>query len=428
MILLPTNVKASPKTIIVPDDCQTVTSAIAMATSGDTIVVKSGTYNERTLEINKALTISSEVPYQAKIMLHPPSHIINIWGANVTQYDNCITIQADNVKFSGFEIWSEGGDVSANGNQIQIASNTFDSQTHIQLEITGNGSQAVNNTLSNLVITGTNQIAAYNSVGSITVSGSSNVAANNIVGDLSLIGSNSSIIGNSIGGRIQLDNADFNQIINNTIITSGTVGILLGFDQPPKGGSYNVFAGNIVEGAKLWGVLLGKGNYNVFYGNLIANNGGLGHDGYGLAIGGNHLEVNNNLFYQNIFINNSKNFATNWEVIGSNFFDNGTIGNYWDDYLTKYPDATQIGNSGIGNTPYLVYGNISDNFPLLTKPNIPPIDVPIQSLLNSTASPNATSAVPELPWMVIVPLLLSVFSVALMPKHRKTVKLSKINE
>ena len=206
------------------------------------------------------------------------------------------------------------------------------------------------------------------------------------------------------------------------------MGILLGFDQPPKGGSYNVFAGNIVEGAKLWGVLLGKGNYNVFYGNLIANNGGLGHDGYGLAIGGNHLEVNNNLFYQNIFINNSKNFATNWEVIGSNFFDNGTIGNYWDDYLTKYPDATQIGNSGIGNTPYLVYGNISDNFPLLTKPNIPPIDVPIQSLLNSTASPNATSAVPELPWMVIVPLLLSVFSVALMPKHRKTVKLSKINE
>jgi hypothetical protein len=326
------------------------------------------------------------------------------------------------VKLSGFELWSEGGDVIANGNQIQIASNTFDSQTHIQLEITGNGNQAVNNTLSNLVITGTNQIAAYNSVGSITVSGFSNVAANNIVGTLSLIGSNSSIIGNSIGGRIQLDNADFNQIINNTIITQDIVGIQLGFDQPPKGGSYNVFAGNIVEGAKLWGVLLGKGNYNVFYGNLIANNGGLGHDGYGLALGGNRIEVNNNQLYGNVFINNSKNFGTNWNVNGANSFDNGTIGNYWDDYLTKYPGAAQIGNSGIGNTPYLVYGDVSDNFPLLTQPNIPPIDVPIQSLPNSTGSPNATSAVTELSWLVILPLLLSALSVALVLRHRKQVK------
>ena len=102
--------------------------------------------------------------------------------------------------------------------------------------------------------------------------------------------------------------------------------------------SYNIFAGNKIEEAGLWGILMGSGSYNVFYGNLIANNGGLGHDGYGLALGEEDSEsATNNLFFGNIFMNNSKNFGTNWQVIGSNSFDNGKEGNYWDDYFAKYP-------------------------------------------------------------------------------------------
>jgi parallel beta-helix repeat protein len=193
----------------------------------------------------------------------------------------------------------------------------------------------------------------------------------------------------------------------------------------PVGGSYNIFAGNTVEGASLWGILLGRGDYNVFYGNLIENNGGLGHDGYGLAIGGYHREVNNNLFYQNIFTNNSKNFATNWEVTGSNFFDNGTMGNYWDDYLTQYPTAIQVGSSGTGNIPYPVYDNINDNHPLINKPNtsteisslpntwssidLSSLNVTIPAISTSSFEiPTPTPSVPEFSWLTILPIILTI--------------------
>jgi parallel beta-helix repeat protein len=174
-----------------------------------------------------------------------------------------------------------------------------------------------------------------------------------------LTGSKNAVIGNSLnvnrfnaGTGISLS-GNYNFISNNTDIGNGA-GVDIGY-AVNAGGSYNIFAGNIVEESGLWGILMGNGSYNVFYGNLIANNGGLGHDGYGLALGEEDIEsATNNLFFGNIFKNNSKNFGTNWQVLGSNSFDNGAVGNYWDDYLTKYSNATEVDNSGIGNTPYLV--------------------------------------------------------------------------
>lgn len=40
---------------------------------------------------------------------------------------------------------------------------------------------------------------------------------------------------------------------------------------------------------------------------------------------------------------------------GSPTWDNGypSGGNYWSDYASRYPNATEIGSSGIGNTPYV---------------------------------------------------------------------------
>jgi hypothetical protein len=45
--------------------------------------------------------------------------------------------------------------------------------------------------------------------------------------------------------------------------------------------------------------------------------------------------------------------------------------------------------------------------------------------LNPTPNPTPTPTVPELSWLVIVPLLLSLFSVALIVRHRKTTKLNQ---
>ena len=35
-------------------------------------------------------------------------------------------------------------------------------------------------------------------------------------------------------------------------------------------------------------------------------------------------------------------------------WDNGSVGNYWSDYAAKYPDAAELSNSGVGDTPYII--------------------------------------------------------------------------
>jgi parallel beta-helix repeat protein len=476
-------VKASPKTITVPTDYPTISAAIGNASSGDTIIVKSGTYSEQTLEINKTLSIISEIPYQAIILLHPPSHLVSsLGGGYLTEYDDSMIIQADNVKFSGFEVLIVGGDVSVNGSQIQITNNTFATQGPqlIQVDVSGNGSQVIGNSLPTLATNGYNELAinGYNQTATdntawISVSGSFNDISRNYGPGIALTGSNNTITGNAIPSGlgavgIQMEKADYNIISNNTEI-GANVGIGIGYPYSP-GGSYNVFSGNIVEGAKLWGILVSNGSSNVFYGNLIANNIGEGHDGFGLALGGT---AENNLFYNNAFVNNSYNFGGNWQVTGLNSFDNGTVGNYWDDYLTKYPSAAEVDHSGIGDTPYQVYPNCNDNYPLLGAPDIskliptlhipwaqtlPPDSFPSPSpsptnppasttnpqasptnpitsstdppSVNPTTSPNATTAphpaltatpaAPEFPPLALLPLFLSMLSVAIILRHRKT--------
>jgi hypothetical protein len=64
----------------------------------------------------------------------------------------------------------------------------------------------------------------------------------------------------------------------------------------------------------------------------------------------------------------------------SNQWDNGSVGNYWSDYATKYPNASEIGDSGIANTPYVIDGGNVDNYPLIRPVSIqqgqesPPVD------------------------------------------------------
>ena len=95
--------------------------------------------------------------------------------------------------------------------------------------------------------------------------------------------------------------------------------------------------------------------------------------------------------------NNTNQVSISSESGASNFWDNGTIGNYWSDYQTKYPNANEIDNSGIGNTPYVIDANNIDHYPLL-KPSVIP---EFRSLL------------------IIMPLLLSVLFVAVALMHRK---------
>ncbi len=75
----------------------------------------------------------------AEIGLHPPQVSTPIPGGGTGMvYDHPIRIYADDVEFSGLIITSDGGDVLANGNRIQIANITMATSFYM----TGNGSQA----------------------------------------------------------------------------------------------------------------------------------------------------------------------------------------------------------------------------------------------------------------------------------------------
>ena len=95
ILVLP--VGAVSKTIFVPDDYPTISSAIGNATSGDVIFIKKGTYDEQTLEINKTLSIIGEDVNDTRILLHPPVYNETwILSSVYATLSNAITINANN--------------------------------------------------------------------------------------------------------------------------------------------------------------------------------------------------------------------------------------------------------------------------------------------------------------------------------------------
>jgi hypothetical protein len=108
--------------------------------------------------------------------------------------------------------------------------------------------------------------------------------------------------------------------------------------------SQGQIVGNLLENFSE-GMQLAQTSNATVAGNNLTNN----YEGLNL-IDGNV----NNLIYLNNFANDSS--PTSLMGLGSSFnsWDNGSEGNYWSNYLQIYPNATELGNSGIGNTPYVL--------------------------------------------------------------------------
>ena len=84
--------------------------------------------------------------------------------------------------------------------------------------------------------------------------------------------------------------------------------------------------------------------------------------------------MNYSNFYRNNLINNGQNVVVG--TSGSiNDWDVSQVGNFWSDYTTKYPDATEVDDSGIWNTPYVIDSkNVDknvDDYPLVKPFEIP---------------------------------------------------------
>ncbi len=85
--------------------------------------------------------------------------------------------------------------------------------------------------------------------------------------------------------------------------------------------------------------------------------------GVGLSTNtGNNLITKNNI--TSLFISygcySSKFYLNNFclseypAVLSTISWDNGSMGNFWSNYTIKYPNAVELGNSGIGNTQYTI--------------------------------------------------------------------------
>jgi parallel beta-helix repeat protein len=126
---------------------------------------------------------------------------------------------------------------------------------------------------------------------------------------------------------------------------------------------------NITAGPMGAGISFIHASDNSIFGNYIADNN------FGVSFSSGS---NNNIFYNNDFINREevavipKSEGTSKLDGLVEAWDNGTTGNYWSDYLTKYPNAAEVDGSGIGDTPYTFDPQNIDHYPLMAPVNTPP--------------------------------------------------------
>jgi hypothetical protein len=98
--------------------------------------------------------------------------------------------------------------------------------------------------------------------------------------------------------------------------------------------------------------------------------------------GSNNLITRNNISDVGVSSSSNTFFKNNFYLtdypsfFAENFWDNGSVGNYWSNYTIKYPNVSEVGNTGIGDTPYVIQSDLwttreypdvknVDNYPLM---------------------------------------------------------------
>jgi len=200
---------------------------------------------------------------------------------------------------------------------------------------------------------------------SLLRSSHNNIAGNNITSNVSGISSYNSSCINIIRNNITANERDgmtlavtFNSnIIGNKIMVNGD-------------GIYSIFSSNnSISGNKIknngCGIYLGFASNNTMTENNI-----MGNTWPGIYF---KYSSNNKLCHNN-FMSNGLQICNEYSV---NTWDDGfpSGGNYWSDYVERYPDAQELDDSGIWDTPYNIDENNQDNYPLM-EPWAPPSPIP----------------------------------------------------
>ena len=120
---------------------------------------------------------------------------------------------------------------------------------------------------------------------------------------------------------------------------------------------YNTVTESTAKIYLLGDILNNDPNNNVFFRNNIT----------GLVLTGVKSSVESNIFYKNnILLRPGSDDLHIFPLPNKhNFWDNGSVGNYWSDYAARYPNASEVGNTGIGDTPYVIDADNVDYYPLM---------------------------------------------------------------
>jgi len=102
------------------------------------------------------------------------------------------------------------------------------------------------------------------------------------------------------------------------------------------------------------GILLWRSSNNNIHRNNITNND------QGIVL----TDSSVNSIYHDDFVNNTEQVCS---YNSTNVWDDGypSGGNYWSDYEDRYPDAKEVGRSGIWDTVYALDENNQDRYPLM---------------------------------------------------------------
>lgn len=123
-------------------------------------------------------------------------------------------------------------------------------------------------------------------------------------------------------------------------------------------------------------------------GNRIINNTISDNEEYGIYEG----PQGGNIFYYNNFIDNAQQVSKQYTIFPSTWNHGYPLGgNYWSDYsgTDEYrgPCQNETGSDGIGDTPYVIYANISDRYPQMNlletfMPNIAFTDITASKMIS----------------------------------------------
>jgi parallel beta-helix repeat protein len=334
---------------------------------------------------------------------------ISLMESNNTFLDNIITSSGVGVSISGHQNLFRNNTINCTGIGFKVSS--FDNDIDESNLVNGKPiihwiahqdetvpsdagyvvlSNCENVNVQNLHVSDVNLFSTTNSL----IAG--NTLSDGEFGIQMLESSNNTITGNSVlhnNYGLELTNCNDNKIIDNTISNNSA-----------------------------YGMLLTNSNYNTIKQNNVANNGfGVGDlgDGFGVKLlhsSNNRFTENNvtgnywwgirvlgtqhdNVIYHNNFIDNIvRDNSLQVSMLGPanpSIWDDGTSGNYWSDYLTRYPNASEIDNTGVGDTPFYINENNIDHYPLM-EPVI----------------------IPEFPSWIILPLFLMATFVVVIVKKR----------